>query len=393
MPPAPPPPRHARRAVRRRRARRRTIFTGVVLAVLLTAVGAGFALMRPEKVSKPAAAASTSTSTSTSSTLPPTTTTLRDPRRGNGQTVTFAFAGDVHFEGVLRTKLQNDPLGMFAPIAPVLSSADIAMVNLESALTERNTPIPKQFNFKTPAVGVEALRAAGVDVINEANNHSIDFGTPGLIDTLAVKSVSSIPIVGIGKNATAAYAPFLTEVRGQRIAIFGATDVMGEEHVASWTATDTKPGVASTKYDAEQRMLASIRFVRPNVDTLVVFLHWGVERVGCATDRQKALARALIDAGADIVVGSHAHILEGAGRNGTAFVAYGLGNFAFYNESGEYGRTGVLVVKATGRDVDGYGWIPARIRGGIPTPLPAGSEHDADVAHWKDLRSCTDLAP
>ena len=388
MPPT--SPRSTRRAQRRRHARRRIALTGAGLAVVVVAAVGALALSGSNDSGVSATPRKPKVTTTT---LPPTTTTTRDPRRGNGTAVTFAFAGDMHFEGVLRTKLASDPAGMFAPIAPVLSSVDIAVVNLESAITEQNTPIPKQFNFKSPPAGLLAFQAAGIDVVNQANNHSIDFGEPGLADTLAAKAASPIPVIGVGANANDAYTPFTTEVRGQRIAIFGATDVMGEEHVAPWTATDAKPGIASTKYESEARMIASIQFIRPAVDTVVVFLHWGVERIGCATDRQKALARALVDAGADIVVGSHAHQLEGAGRLGTAFVGYGLGNFAFYNETGEYGRTGVLKVTITGRDTDAYEWVPARIRGGIPTPLAPGAEYDAEVAHWNELRACTDLTP
>lgn len=386
----PPPIRSTRRAERRRHARRRTALVVGVLAVIVTGAVGAVALTSSNDSDVSAGPRRPKVTTTT---LPPTTTTLRDPRRGNGTAVTFAFAGDIHFEGVLRTKLAADPGGMFAPIAPVLSSVDIAVVNLESAITEQNTPIPKEFNFRAPATALMALQSAGVDVVNEANNHSIDFGPQGLADTLAARAASTIPVAGIGANAADAYTPFRTEVRGQRIAIFGATDVMGEEHVVPWTATDAQPGVASTKYESEARMVASIQAVRPEVDTVVVFLHWGVERIGCATDRQKALARSLVDAGADIVVGSHAHILEGGGRLGTAFVGYGLGNFAFYNESGEYGRTGVLKVTITGRDTDAYEWVPARIRGGIPTPYAPGAEHDAEVAHWNELRACTDLTP
>lgn len=385
----PGPGRASRRADRRRRTRRRLFVAGgVVTTIVLVGVGAFALTSREEPVAR-----ADPEPVVTTTTLPPTTTTTRDPRRGIGVPVTFALAGDIHFEGAIRTKLTQNPTGMFAPIAPVLSSADIAVVNLESAITEQNTPIPKQFNFRAPPTALVALQSAGVDVVNQANNHSVDFGPQGLADTLAAKATSPIPIIGVGNNAIEAYAPFRTEVRGQRIAVFGATDVMGEEHVASWTAGVTTPGIASTKYDSEAIMIASIQAVRPEVDTVVVFLHWGVERIGCATDRQKALARALVDAGADIVVGSHAHHLEGAGRLGTAFIGYGLGNFAFYNEAGEYGRTGVLLVTITGRDTDSYQWVPARIRGGIPTPVPAGPEADAEVAHWNELRACTDLTP
>jgi len=331
--------------------------------------------------------------TTTTSTLPPTTTTTRDPQRGNGQAVTIAFGGDVHFEGGIRTKLLASPTTMFAPIAPVLSSADISMVNLESALTEQNTPVPKEFNFKAPATALDAIRAAGIDVVTEANNHGEDYGPQGLADSLAARAAKSFPVIGIGANATEAYAPYLVEVKGQRIGILAATDVMGEEYVKAWTATDAQGGLASTKYAAQARMVAAIQALRPQVDTLVVYLHWGVERVACATPRQKALARALVDAGADIIVGSHAHVLLGGGKLGSAFVDYGLGNFVFYNEAGDNGRTGVLMLTVTGRTVDSYQFLPARIRGGIPNPIPAGPDADAEVAHWNSLRACTDLTP
>jgi poly-gamma-glutamate synthesis protein (capsule biosynthesis protein) len=330
----------------------------------------------------------------TTTQAPTTSTTGRDPRRGNGQPVTFAFGGDVHFEGVLRPKLAADPATVFVDVAPVLSAADVAVVNLETAITEGDTAIPnKEWNFKTPATSLDAVRAAGVDAVSVANNHGIDFGPQGLVDTLAARAAKQFPVLGVGANAAEAYMPLRLDIKGQRIAIFAATDVLGEEHVASWTATESQPGLASTKYEAEATMIATIQFVRPTVDTVVVFLHWGVERTNCPSPRQTALARSLVDAGADIVVGSHAHHLLGGGRLGTAFVDYGLGNFAFFNESGEYGRTGVLLVTATGRDTDTYQWVPGRIRGGVPVPYPAGAEADAELAHWNELRACTDLAP
>ena len=76
-----------------------------------------------------------------------------------------------------------------------------------------------------------------------------------------------------------------------------------------------------------------------------------------------------------------------------AFVDYGLGNFVFFNEEGEYGRSGVLQVTATGRHIDSYAWVPARIRDGVATPLGPGADADAELAHWNELRACTGLAP
>lgn len=306
--------------------------------------------------------------------------------------MTFAFGGDVHFEGGIRSKLDSDPAGMFSPIAPELSQADIAMVNLETAITEGGSPVPKSYNFRAPARAFEALRVAGVDVLTMANNHGVDYGPGGLADTLAAKAATPLGVVGIGANATEAYAPWKKDVKGQRIAVIGASDVIDDFLITSWTATDTQGGIASAKDVNQQRLVESVRAARPDADTLVVYLHWGAEGTSCPTQRQRDLAHALVDAGADIVVGSHTHRVMTAGRLGPALVDYGLGNFVFYNESGASGITGVLTVTATGRDVDAYAWKPARIQGGIPHLL-TGAAAAQDIAAFNNRRSCTDLAP
>lgn len=299
----------------------------------------------------------------------------------------------MHFEGALRGKLAADPSTVLAPIASVLSGADVAMANLETAITEGGTPVVKKYNFRAPATALDALRAAGVDVVTMANNHGLDFGPQGLADSIAARTEKQFPVLGIGNNAAEAYAPYRVDVRGQRITVFGATDVLDGEYITAWAATDTQGGLASTKDDNLARLVTAIQTARLDSDTIVVYLHWGVERTDCPSPRQQEVAQVLTDAGADVVVGAHAHHLQGGGRFNTAFVDYGLGNFVFYNEAGEYGRSGVLVVTATGRDIDSYQWVPARIRGGVATPLPAGVEFDAEVAHWNDLRSCTGLVP
>ena len=304
--------------------------------------------------------------------------------------VTFAFAGDVHFEGVLRGALDADPASVLVDIAPSLSSADIAMVNLETAITEGGTAEPKAYTFRAPATAFEALRAAGVDVASMANNHGMDYGPAGFADSLAARDASGFPVVGIGADATEAYAPHRQVVNGQRIAIFAATDVLDANLIARWTATDDQPGLASAK--ERERLIGAVAAARPTADTVVVFLHWGTEGTTCPNATQPELAQALVDAGADIVVGSHAHRLVGAGRKGAALVAYGLGNFAFYTSGGPGAETGVLHVTATGRHVDDYRWEPATISAGRPRPL-TGAEAEAASASWTALRDCTDLEP
>ena len=304
--------------------------------------------------------------------------------------MTLAFGGDVHFESYLRSQLDSDAAGMLGPIAPILSTADLAIVNLETAITERGTAEPKTYTFRAPAVAFTALRSAGVDVASMANNHGLDFGPVGFLDTMAAIHDTGFPVIGIGGDADAAYAPFTTTIRGQRIAVIAASYVIDSSLMDDWVATDEHGGMASA-YDAE-RLLRAVREARAEADTLVVFLHWGIEKMTCPEERQTTIARQLVDAGADVIVGGHAHRVQGAGRLDGAVVAYGLGNFVWYAQPGASSETGVLLVTATGRDVDAYQWIPAVIRNGVPNLLE-GAEAATATESWNGLRSCTGLAP
>jgi poly-gamma-glutamate synthesis protein (capsule biosynthesis protein) len=223
-----------------------------------------------------------------------------------------------------------------------------------------------------------------------ANNHALDYGPSGMQDTFDAIASSKVPVIGLGHDASEAYRPYRTTIKGQRIAIFSALDWLEPELVPAWSATDTQPGVAFSI--DRTRLVDGVRAARPEVDTLVVFLHWGTEETSCASSEQQDLAATLLAAGADIVVGSHAHRVFGAGHVGPSLVAYGLGNFVYWREDGESGRTGVLLVTATGRDVDTYSWVPARITHGIPVPQ-TGEAAQADGADWESRRECSGLSP
>ena len=311
-------------------------------------------------------------------------------RLGSGKQVTLAFGGDVHFESPIRERLAASPSSVLAPIAPVLGRADIAMVNLETAVTDRGEPAAKAYVFRAPASAFAALKSGGIDLVTVANNHGMDYGTIGLKDTLTAGRRAEVPVVGAGWNDKQAYEPHRVTVNGQRIAIIGATQVLDDHLVSAWTAGPGKMGLASAK--DEPRLVRAVREARETSDTVVVYVHWGLELSGCPTGYQTSLARKLVGAGADIIVGSHAHVLLGAGKLKRALVAYGLGNFVFYASREETSQSGVLEVTVTGRRIDRYRWNPARISGGIPYPS-SGSARAQALANWRSLRSCTDLRP
>ena len=322
------------------------------------------------------------------STVPETSRTPEVGTQRDGTSVVLAFGGDVHFEGVLESKLAANAAGLLDPIEPVFRRADLAVVNLETAVTTRGSPTAKAFVFRTPATAFAALRGGGVDVASMANNHGLDYGEAGLRDSLAAAKRYRFPVVGIGRNAKQAYRPFRRTINGQRIAVIGATQVLDDELVSAWTAGPHKPGLASAK--DVPRLLREVRAARKSSDTVVVFLHWGVELRQCPSPDQRGLAKQLAAAGADVVVGGHAHRVQGAGRLGRALVAYGLGNFVWYGTSELSTQTGVLLVTMDGRRVLTYRWVPARIVDGVPRPL-TGSERRRRLASWSSLRGCTGL--
>ncbi len=318
--------------------------------------------------------------------------------------MTFAFAGDVNFPEVwdtedgpppsappLAERVRADPDHVLDAITPTLSDADLTMVNVETAITDGGEAVAgKNYHFRSPAATFTALKAAGVDVVNMANNHSLDYGPGGMQDTFAAIAAAKLPVTGLGHDAGEAYRPYRTTIKGQRIAILSASDWLEPALVPSWSATDSQAGIAFSI--DRTRLLDEVAKVRPDVDTLVVFLHWGTEETWCASGEQQDLATALLGAGADIIVGSHAHRVFGAGKVGPALVAYGMGNFVYWREDGESGRSGVLKVTATGREVDDYSWVPARITNGVPVPQ-TGSAADADLAEWNARRGCSGLNP
>jgi poly-gamma-glutamate synthesis protein (capsule biosynthesis protein) len=320
--------------------------------------------------------------TSSAAAVPPGTVN----RTPTGQPVTLAFAGDVHFAGVSQSALSS-----FGPISAVLSRADLAVLNLETAVTNGGTPAAKTYTFRAPPQAFTALRSAGVDVATLANNHGMDYGLVGLQDTLRYAQQANFPVIGIGADDTAAFAPYRATINGQRIVVIGATRVLDDQLAAAWTAGPGKPGMASGK--DVSRLVAAVRAARATADTVVVFLHWGVERRTCPGADQTELVPLLAAAGADVIVGSHAHVLEGSGWDSSgAYVDYGLGNFVFYaSGGGPATESGVLQLTVRGRAVTGADWVPARIVSGRPQPL-SGTAATTAIAAQAALRGCTGLS-
>jgi len=311
---------------------------------------------------------------------------------GNGKTVTLGFGGDVHFAGDVGERLTQDPsTALGTGIPQLFDGTQLKMVNVETAVTNGTCPEPqsKPYIFDAPASAVTALKSATVTVATEANDHGMDCGAEGMSQNLTIASQASFPIIGIGSTAAQAFAPYRVTIDGQRVAIIAATQVIADNLINTWTASATQPGVASAIDPTE--LVREVQQVRRTADTVIVYVHWGTETQACPDPQQEPLAQQLVKAGADVVVGSGTHVLLGAGYLGKAYVDYGLGNLAFYDNTAPETDSGTLVVTAKGRNITGAVWRPATILGGVPQPL-TGTPAATAVQSWNAARSCTGLS-
>lgn len=249
------------------------------------------------------------------------------PSRSSSDIV-MVFGGDVYFSDHVLNAYDNAGgiQGVLDEgIRAEIEKADIFMVNQEFPFTVRGTAAAdKQFTFRVPESRMHILKEMGVDIVTLANNHILDFGEEGLLDSCKALDEAGILRVGGGADIEEASA-LKTVIVGQKtIGFLGTSRVYMD---GSWAAGRAHPGVFST-YDTTLP-LEAIGKARDACDYLVVYVHWGVEREETPKDYQRAMGRAYIDAGADLVVGSHPHVLQPVEEYNGKTIVYSLGNFVF----------------------------------------------------------------
>ena len=269
----------------------------------------------------------------------------------------------------------TEPEGVdpFTKVEPSLSSADVAIVNLEMAITERGEPYDKEFVFRAPGSAALTLAGAGVDVVSLANNHILDFGSEGLEDTISVLDEVGILRPGAGANNAEAYAPRVLVLDNEiRVAFVSASAIIP----GGFSAGAERPGIADAKW-AIPRVLAAVRAAASGNDVVVVSIHWGVERATCPSQDQRGLAQQLIEAGANLILGHHPHVLQPIETFDRTVIAYSLGNFAWHPRYGITGDTGVLEIFFDGPIVEGYQFHPHILDylGGA-MPVDSGDRYD-----------------
>lgn len=289
-------------------------------------------------------------------------------RSGDGGTVTLAFVGDVMLADTPGRVIRagRDPL---APFADRLAAADIRIGNLECVVSDKGRADPeKPYSFRAHPRTIKTLRRH-FDAVSVANNHSGDYGPAAFADMLARLELAGIGFFGGGRTLAAAHRPWIVEKRGVRIALLAYN-----EFFPRWFEADfDQAGVA---WSEDEQVRLDIERARRNdrADIVIPFMHWGWEGETRASDRQRQLARLMIDAGADAVIGGHPHVVQDIEIYKGRPVIYSLGNFVFDGFEAEETTTGWLVTLAVDRQgARDFRVTTARIdREGTPHPRADG---------------------
>lgn len=343
----------------------------------------------------PAVAADAATATSPAATPVLTPTTLgaapgadgatATPRSASpGNSITISAVGDISLARQVVERMEATGADYpYALVAPLMDG-DVGFANLEGALTDRGDPWPKGYNFRTPPRFAPGLRRGGFGVVTLGNNHTMDFGPIGLIDTIEALDGAGILHAGAGGNALAAHIPVIFEAKGLRVAFLGyaaTPDESGGFSIRAWAAGNTTPGLALGTPDG---IAADVRAAKTIADFVIVAVHAGSEYVTTPNDVQRSLARAALAAGADAYIGAHAHVVQPVEQRGDQLIAWGLGNFIFDLDNVDLANIPTprvsLILDITltkGVGVSGYRVIPVTQDEDQDRPRPATAEEAA----------------
>lgn len=280
----------------------------------------------------------------------------------NPQEVSVVFAGDILFDDnyaiMARMKQRGGAIegSISADMLEVMRGADIFMVNNEFPYSSRGEPTPdKMFTFRGRPEYASYLQDMGADIVSLANNHASDYGTVSLTDTLDILNAMEMPCVGAGRNVEEAARPAYFVVNGLKIAFLSATQIERMENPATKGAGPDSPGVfRCLQID---RLLEEIRRAKQISDFVIVYIHWGTESTDEIDWAQKEQAPKIAEAGADLIIGDHPHVLQPLGYSMDVPVVYSLGNFLFNSKAQD-----TCLVKAVldGNGLKSLQFIPGR---------------------------------
>ncbi|MYL30854.1 capsular biosynthesis protein [Halobacillus halophilus] len=275
-----------------------------------------------------------------------------------------SFVGDMMFGRHVLEVTENEGTDfLFENVAPYFQNSDYVTGNFENAVTlqeeENYQKLEKSIHLSSDASPVQSLARMNFTNVNLANNHTMDFGEQGMIETMASLDEAGLPYVGAGQNIEEAQEIDYQEIKGLNVATLGFSDVP----VSGSEALQFRAGVADA--DPEQ-FLPLVQEASENADMVFVHIHWGAEYDNEPHPRQRKLAEAIVDAGADVIIGHHPHVLSPVEVYKDSVIFYSLGNFIF-DQGWSRTRDSALVNYNLMNDGTGrFEILPMRIREARP---------------------------
>lgn len=284
-----------------------------------------------------------------------------------GESVTIAASGDILLDRDVARKVRGHGYAYpFAHVRSALWQADIAFANLECPLSSRPIRVHKPVAFAAPPAMAQCLTDGGLDIVSIANNHAMDCGQAGLADTMDALRLHDIRWCGAGATPNDALTPTIIAVRGVRIAFVGFCEFLPEDAAL-------RNGGPAMAMATEENVRTAVAAARKQADIVVASFHWGIEFTVSPTERQRRLAHAAAEAGADLVFGHHPHVLQGIevirAHSRVCLVAYSLGNFVFDQHlasSKDPESTVLLTVAVNRKGLQSASFVPITIRNCAP---------------------------
>ncbi len=255
-------------------------------------------------------------------------TLKRTPLPEPEKPIELIFVGDVMLDRGVKYMVEkhgdNDFSFPFAKIADEIKNADLTMANLESQISDKGSKVGSIYSFRAPIEAIQGLIFSGIDIVSLANNHAFDYGSQALKDSLERLIDAGISPVGVG-NEYQAFSPTIKTVDKTKIAFFAYTDQMP----VSLQAKGESLGIAVINKDNLTKIKADIELAKQLADIVVVSFHWGTEYAKEPSLEQTDLAENMIDAGADLIIGHHPHVVQKYEKYKDGYIFYSLGNFIF----------------------------------------------------------------
>jgi len=255
--------------------------------------------------------------------------------------VSIVFVGDIMLDRGVEYAIEqhNDWKWPFLKIADFLKSADLAFGNLESVISDKGTKVGSIYSFRADPRAIEGLVFAGFDVLSLATNHAFDYGSEALIDTLVRLKLANMDFVGADLNKQSAFSLLIKEVKDVKIGFLAYTNL----GPSGWRASETNPGITWISEDDFSEIQQNIKDAKEKVDILVVSLHAGTEYEPEPSQFQKDFSKMAIEAGADLLIGHHPHVVEPYEEYENGWIFYSLGNFVFDQSFSEETMKGQMV--------------------------------------------------